>query len=78
MNGINGYTVWYRLEVAVHHYSYLIIKNNNYNELPTFLMYVILLVIDVWYMVCIAVRTVYRIKRTVYTVYRINLYGTQL
>ena len=31
-----------RLEVAVHNYSYLIIKNNNYNELPTFLMYVIL------------------------------------
>ena len=42
MNGINGYTVWYRLEVAVHNYSYLIIKINNYNELPTFLMYVIL------------------------------------
>ena len=47
MNGINGYTVWYRLEVAVHNYSYLIIKNSNYNELPTFLIYVILLVIDV-------------------------------
>ena len=42
MNGINGYTIWYRLEVAVHNYSYLIIKNNNYNELTTFLMYVIL------------------------------------
>ena len=45
MNGINGYTVWYRLEVAVHNYSYLIIQNNNYNELPTFLMYVILVYI---------------------------------
>ena len=44
MNGINGYTVWYRLslKVAVHNYSYLIIQINNYNELPTFLMYVIL------------------------------------
>ena len=47
MNGINGYTVWYRLslEVAVHNYSYLIIQINNYNELPTFLMYVILVAI---------------------------------
>ena len=42
MNGINGYAVWYRLEVAVHNYSYLIIQINNYNKLPTFLMYVIL------------------------------------
>ena len=33
-------TVWYR--VAVHNYSYLIIQINNYTELPTFLMYVIL------------------------------------
>ena len=33
---------WYRLEVVVHNYSYLIIKINNYNELPTFLMNVIL------------------------------------
>ena len=39
---MNTYTVWYRLEVAVHNNSYLIIQNNNYNELPTFLMYVIL------------------------------------
>ena len=28
----------YRLDVAVHNYSYLIIKINNYNELPTFLL----------------------------------------
>ena len=42
MNGINGYTVWYRLEVAVHNYSYFMIQINNYNEFPTFLMYVIL------------------------------------
>ena len=42
MNGINGYTVWYRLDVAVHNYSYLMIQINNYNEFPTFLMYVIL------------------------------------
>ena len=42
MNGINGYTVWYRLEIAVHNYSYLIIQINQYNELPTFLVYVIL------------------------------------
>ena len=48
MNGIDGYTVWYRLEVAVHHYSYLIIQNNNYNELPTFLMYVIFTGIHVY------------------------------
>ena len=34
---MNGCTVWYRLDVAVHNYSYLIIKINNYNELPTFL-----------------------------------------
>ena len=34
---MNGYTVWYRLDVAVHNYS-LIIKINNYNELPTFLL----------------------------------------
>ena len=49
MNGINGYAVWYRLslEVAVHNYSYLIIQINNYNELPTFLMYVILVAIHV-------------------------------
>ena len=32
---MNGCTVWYRLDVAVHNYSYLIIKINNYNELPT-------------------------------------------
>ena len=38
INGINGYAVWYRLEVAVHNYSYLIIQINNYNELPTCLM----------------------------------------
>ena len=42
MNGINGYTVWYRLEVAVHNYSYLIIQINNYNKFSTFLLYVIL------------------------------------
>ena len=42
---MNTYTVWYRLEVAVHNNSYLIIQNNNYNELPTFLMYVILVYI---------------------------------
>ena len=42
MNGINGYTVWYRLEVAVHNYSYLIIQINNYNKCSTFLLYVIL------------------------------------
>ena len=42
MNGINGYTVWYRLEVAVYNYSYLIIQINNYNTFSTFLMYVIL------------------------------------
>ena len=41
MNGINGYTVWYRLEVAVHNYSYLIIQINNYKKNSTFL-YVIL------------------------------------
>ena len=35
---MNGCTVWYRLDVAVHNYSYLIIKINNYNELPTFLL----------------------------------------
>ena len=35
---MNGCTVWYRLDVAVHNYSYLIIKMNNYNELPTFLL----------------------------------------
>ena len=35
---MNGYAVWYKLHVAVHNYSYLIIKNNNYNELPTFLL----------------------------------------
>ena len=29
---------WYRLDVAVHNYSYLIIQINNYNELPTFLL----------------------------------------
>ena len=34
---MNGCTVWYRLDVAVHNYSYLI-KINNYNELPTFLL----------------------------------------
>ena len=36
---MNGCTVWYRLglNVAVHNYSYFIIKINNYNELPTFL-----------------------------------------
>ena len=50
MNGINGYTVWYRLEVAVHNYSYLIIQNNNYNELPTFLMYVILVYMYIVYL----------------------------
>ena len=42
MNGINGYTVWYRLEVAVHNYSYLIIQIYNYNKFSTFLLYVIL------------------------------------
>ena len=35
---MNGCTVWYRLDVAVHNYSYLIIQINNYNELPTFLL----------------------------------------
>ena len=35
---MNGCTVWYRLDVAVHNYSYLIIKINNSNELPTFLL----------------------------------------
>ena len=35
---MNGCTIWYRLDVAVHNYSYLIIKINNYNELPTFLL----------------------------------------
>ena len=35
---MNGCTVWYRLYVAVHNYSYLIIQINNYNELPTFLL----------------------------------------
>ena len=35
---MNGCTVWYRLDVAVHNYSCLIIKINNYNELPTFLL----------------------------------------
>ena len=34
---MNGWTVWYRLDVAVHNYSYLI-TINNYNELPTFLL----------------------------------------
>ena len=35
---MDALSVWYRLDVAVHNYSYLIIKINNYNELPTFLL----------------------------------------